>query len=88
MSAPVRKQLGPHDTVLKDGRTLPHHLRWTGDDRLLVSGADQDETPMKQRSGVLIQRTGQLMYQLLTMYPVISGLQPQYGWEMSVRRDG
>jgi glycine/D-amino acid oxidase-like deaminating enzyme len=38
---------------------------------------------MKQRPGVLIQRTGQLMYELLTMNPVISGLQPQYGWEMS-----
>ena len=23
------------------------------------------------------------MYELLMMYPVISGLQPEYGWEMS-----
>jgi glycine/D-amino acid oxidase-like deaminating enzyme len=30
---------------------------------------------------VLLQRTGQLMYQLLTMYPAISGLQPEFGWE-------
>jgi glycine/D-amino acid oxidase-like deaminating enzyme len=83
VSAPVRKQLVPHDTVMKDARTPPHHLRWTSEDRLLVAGADQDETPLKQRPAVLIQRTGQLMYELLTMNPVISGLQPQYGWEMS-----
>ena len=28
-----------------------------------------------------MQRTGQLMYELLTMYPAISGLRPEYGWE-------
>ena len=53
------------------------------DDRLLVSGADQGETPLKTRGSVLVQRTGQLMYQLLTMYPAISGLQPEYGWDAS-----
>jgi glycine/D-amino acid oxidase-like deaminating enzyme len=31
---------------------------------------------------VLVQRTGQLMYELLMMYPAISGLQPQYGWHL------
>jgi glycine/D-amino acid oxidase-like deaminating enzyme len=30
-----------------------------------------------------VQRTGQLMYELLTIYPAISGLRPAYGWEMS-----
>ena len=29
-----------------------------------------------------MQRTGQLMYELLMMHPAISGLQPEYGWEM------
>ena len=51
IAAPVRKQLGPRDTVLKDARTPPHRLRWTGDDRLLVAGADQDETPVKTATG-------------------------------------
>jgi glycine/D-amino acid oxidase-like deaminating enzyme len=61
----------------------PHHrLRWTSDQRLIVSGADQDETPARNRDAVLVQRTGQLMYELLMMYPAISGLQPQYGWHL------
>jgi glycine/D-amino acid oxidase-like deaminating enzyme len=46
-----------------------------------VSGADQDETTPKVRSAAVVQRTGQLMYQLLMMYPAISGLRPEYGWE-------
>ena len=36
-------------------------------------------TAARRRS---VQRTGQLMYELLTTYPVISGLQPEYGWEV------
>jgi glycine/D-amino acid oxidase-like deaminating enzyme len=47
-----------------------------------VSGADQDETPARTRDAVLVQRTGQLMYELLMLYPAISGLQPQYGWQL------
>jgi glycine/D-amino acid oxidase-like deaminating enzyme len=35
---------------------------------------------------VLVQRTGQLMYELLTMYPVIAGLRPEYGWELAYGR--
>jgi len=30
---------------------------------------------------VLVQRTGQLMYELLMMYPAISGLRPEFGWD-------
>src|SRR6185295_19939532 len=56
-------------------------VRWTDDGRVLVAGATQDETPERQRPAILVQRTGQLMYELLTMFPVISGLMPEYGWE-------
>ena len=28
-----------------------------------------------------MQRTGQLMYELSTIYPDISGILPEYGWE-------
>ena len=50
--------------------------------RLLLSGADQDETPEKRRDAVRVQRTGELMYRTLTMFPAISGLKPAYGWEL------
>lgn len=79
----IRKQLGDRATILRDARNPPHRVRWARGDRLVVAGADQDETPARIRNAVLIQRTGQLMYELLTMYPAISGLKPEYGWEAS-----
>lgn len=82
MPAAMRKQLGRRNATLADTRQPQHRIRWTSDDRILVAGADQDETPGRTRSAVLVQRTGQLMYELLTMYPAISGLQPAYGWEL------
>ena len=86
MTAPVpagvRKQLAPPDATIRDMRTPHHRVRWTADQRLIVTGADQDETPARKRDAVLVQRTGQLMYELLMMYPAISGLQPQYGWHL------
>lgn len=81
--AAVRKQMGRRDSILRDSRIPPHRLRWTADDRVLLAGADQDETAEKLREGARVQRTGQLMYELLMTYQAISGLQPEYGWETS-----
>lgn len=81
--AAVRRQMAGDDVILHDTHVPPHTVRWAPDDRLVLTGADQDETPAKTRSAVLVQRTGQLMYELLKMYPAISGLQPEYGWEAS-----
>jgi glycine/D-amino acid oxidase-like deaminating enzyme len=81
--ASVRRQLGDPEVVLSDAGTPPYRVRWAPGDRLLIGGADQDETPPRTRSAVLLQRTGQLMYHLLTMYPAISGLQPEFGWDVS-----
>jgi glycine/D-amino acid oxidase-like deaminating enzyme len=79
--AAVRRQMLPHEITLADTGVPPHRVRWTADNRLLVAGADQDETPARNRPAVLVQRTGQLMYELLTMYPAISGVRPEFGWE-------
>jgi glycine/D-amino acid oxidase-like deaminating enzyme len=80
--AAIRKQLLPAGVTLRDTQEPEHRLRWTADNRLLVAGADQDETPARTRAAVLVQRTGQLMYELLTMYPAISGLRPEFGWDV------
>ena len=80
--AAVRRQLCPSDVTIRDFRTPHHRIRWTPDQQIVVSGADQDETPARTRDALLVQRTGQLMYELLMMYPAISGLQPQYGWHL------
>jgi glycine/D-amino acid oxidase-like deaminating enzyme len=78
----VRRRLGDQHVVLTDARAPAHRIRWAAGDRLMIGGADQDETPVRTRAAVLVQRTGQLMYHLLTMYPAISGLQPEFGWDV------
>jgi glycine/D-amino acid oxidase-like deaminating enzyme len=66
--------------VIRDAAEPPHTIRWIGDDRVLVCGADTESPPLRQRDKFVVQRTGQLMYELSTMYPDISGTQPAYGW--------
>jgi glycine/D-amino acid oxidase-like deaminating enzyme len=81
--AAIRRQLVSREITISDTASPRHRVRWTRNDRLLVSGAAQDETPLRKRDAVLVQRTGQLMYELLIMNPAISGLRPEYGWEGS-----
>ena len=82
LPAAVRKQVLDASTTLGDISTPPHRVRWALDGRLLVAGASQDEPPARVRDAVLRQRTGQLMYELLMMYPAISGHLPEFGWEL------
>lgn len=79
--AKIRQRLGSRDVVITDTRTPPHLVRWVGGDRLLVSGADGDVVPERLREKTIVQRTGQLMYELSMLYPDISGVMPAYGWD-------
>jgi glycine/D-amino acid oxidase-like deaminating enzyme len=81
LPAAIRKQIGNRGVTVKDVSGAGRRVVWTPDGRMLVLGGDQDETPARRRSEVLVQRTGDLMYQALTMYPAIVGLQPEWGWE-------
>ena len=78
--ARIRQQLGRRASVVRDLAAPPHVIRWVGDDRLLVTGADAETPPARQADKVVVQRTGQLMYELSTLYPDISGIQPEFGW--------
>jgi len=78
--AKVRRQLGGATAIVRDVAEPPHTIRWVGNNRLLVMGADSAAVPRRQREKVVVQRTGQLMYELSTLYPDISGIQPEYGW--------
>ena len=82
----VRQQLGSRSMVLRDMATPPHVIRWVDDECLLVSGADAEEVPARLRDKVIVQRTGQLMYELSTVYPEISGIAPAYGWDATYAR--
>ena len=78
--------MGRRDAVLRDTAVPPHLVRWVDDDRVLASGADADTPPVRLRDKVIVQRTGQLMYELSTLYPDISGVQPAFGWAADYAR--
>jgi glycine/D-amino acid oxidase-like deaminating enzyme len=84
--AKIRHQLGRRSSIVRDGAAPRHVVRWVDDERLLVSGADADQTPQAVRGKVIVQRTGQLMYELSTLYPDISGIRPAYGWDAAYAR--
>lgn len=84
-SAAMRRAFGKRAAAVVDCDTPAHHLWWVGD-RLMIAGADQPRTPLKGREKVWVQRTGQLMYEVLRTYPDIAGLMPAFGWDVPVAR--
>jgi glycine/D-amino acid oxidase-like deaminating enzyme len=84
--AKIRSQLGQRASIVRDSAAPPHIVRWVNDDRLMVCGADTEVAPPRQLDKVIVQKTGQLMYELSTLYPDISGIQPAYGWSADYAR--
>jgi glycine/D-amino acid oxidase-like deaminating enzyme len=80
LPAVVRRDVGSRGAAMQDDAEPPHLLRWLKDDRVLFAGAEQPAVPDRGRDKALLQRTGQLMYELSLQYPAISGLQPEYAW--------
>jgi glycine/D-amino acid oxidase-like deaminating enzyme len=81
LPAAVRRDTGKRTAALRDLASPPHVLRWLKDDRVLFSGADQAPVPERLRDKTVVQRANQLMYELTTHYPSISGLLPAWGWD-------
>ncbi len=81
LPAAVRKQVGRREAAIEDVAP-PHRLvRWLSDDRVMVRGGRQVEVADRLRARALLQRTGQLMYELSLLYPAISGLQAEWSWD-------
>ena len=81
LPAAVRREVGTRTAALRDTSDPPHLLRWLSDDRVLFSGAEQAPLPARQRDRMLVPRANELMYELTTMYPAISGVPPEWAWE-------
>jgi glycine/D-amino acid oxidase-like deaminating enzyme len=82
--AAVRKQIIGKARIVADTEAPPHVVHFREDGRVAIAGADQPRTPARGKEKVIVQRTGQLMYELLRMYPAISGLRPEYGWDVPI----
>ena len=84
--AKIRQRLGSREALVRDLASPPHIVRWIDDEQVLVTGADAETTPPRLREKTIVQRTGQLMYELSMLYPDISGLRPEYGWAADYAR--
>jgi glycine/D-amino acid oxidase-like deaminating enzyme len=80
MNAAVRRSAGARTAIVQDLWEPPHRMCWLTGDRILWTGGDQARVPERKRREVLVQRTGQLMYELLLALPEISGTQPAFAW--------
>ena len=78
----VRAELGQRAALLTDSESPAHQLWFTADHRVLFTGADQKRPAERLHQQTLVQRTGQLMYELTRLYPAISGAAPSYGWDV------
>lgn len=81
MPAAVRRETGRRTAGFRDTAVAPHVLRWLKDDRVLFSGGEEPLGPDRVRAKALVPRVNELMYELTTFYPAISGLQPEWGWD-------
>jgi glycine/D-amino acid oxidase-like deaminating enzyme len=80
----VRREFGRSRALIIDQDEPPHFMRRTSDERVLFMGADSEPATARSRERMVVQRTGQLMYELSRLYPAISGIQPEYGWSLPV----
>lgn len=81
LPAAVRREVGKRTAGLRDTAHPPHVLRWLPDDRVLFSGADQTPLAPRLRDRMLVARANELMYELTTFYPAISGVPLEWAWE-------
>jgi glycine/D-amino acid oxidase-like deaminating enzyme len=77
---PLRDRIGVRQSLLSDSAQPPHYVEWATDAQLLAVGAEAADVPARLLAGTLVQRTGQLMYELSTLYPDVSGIAAARGW--------
>ena len=81
LPAAVRRETGKRAAALRDTAAPPHVLRWLKDERVLFSGGQISRWSRTAREKAVVPQANELMYELTTLYPAISGLQPEWGWD-------
>jgi glycine/D-amino acid oxidase-like deaminating enzyme len=83
-SAAMKKEAGRRQSVVTEIGEAPHWWRWLSEDRALFAGCAAAPVAERLRDKIVIQRTGQLMYELSVRYPSISGLPAHWAWPVPV----
>jgi glycine/D-amino acid oxidase-like deaminating enzyme len=84
LNAEMRRETGSHDYALIERGETSRWMRFLSEDRVLFGGVETKPLPDRQRDKVLVQRAGQLMYELSVHYPSISGLKAEWAWALPV----
>ncbi|HEY8548371.1 MAG TPA: FAD-binding oxidoreductase [Vicinamibacterales bacterium] len=79
LPAALRKRIAP-GLIVRTASEPPHAIAVTKRGRLIVQGGTQKAVPARLQERTLVQRTGQLMYELSLRYPAISGVIPEVAW--------
>jgi glycine/D-amino acid oxidase-like deaminating enzyme len=85
LPAAVRREMTPPNLVLRDTASPDHWLRWVGN-RVLFLGADQPKVPDRAKDKAVVHRAMQLMYELSVLRSAISGIMPEYAWDVDYSR--
>lgn len=80
LSSRMKRETGRRDCLVVEAGESPRWLRWLGDGRAMFAGATSTPAGARKATKVLVQRTGQLMYELSLRHPVISGLPARWSW--------
>lgn len=81
LPAALRRQVGKRGAILEDVGGEERTIRPLDGDRIFVQGGRQPAVPERVRERAIRQRTGQMMYELSLLYPVISGLPAALSWD-------
>jgi glycine/D-amino acid oxidase-like deaminating enzyme len=84
LAGPMKRETGKRTTLVTEAPGQAATLRWLKDDRAMFTGAFGPAVSSRQIDKVLVQRTGELMYELSLRYPVISGLPARWSWTTPV----
>jgi gamma-glutamylputrescine oxidase len=85
LTSMMKRETGRREAIVIDGTAdAPRWLRWLEDGRVLFAGTSSVPAGPRQATKVLVQRTGQLMYELSLRHPVISGLPARWSWPVPI----
>lgn len=77
----VRREIGSRASGVVELRDSPRLLRWLPEDRVLFSSSTDGPPPRRPGKTAVAAEAMELMYQLTTLYPAISGVQPAAAWD-------
>jgi len=84
LNAEMRREAGSRGYSLVERGESSRFLRFLADDRVLFAGVEVKTQPERVREKLMVQRAGQLMYELSLHYPSISGLKAEWAWSLPV----